>query len=507
MKALLVNPKVPDAFWSAKEALTFSGRKALLPPLGLITVAALLPPSWQCRLIDMNVEPLRDEDLAAADVVLLTGMLVQRVSLQDVIGRCRSLGVTTVVGGPCVTAEPDEFPLADRLALGEAEGFLPALAAALENGSGPRVFRDEKKPDLADSPIPRFDLLAPRAYLHSSLQFSRGCPFSCEFCDIVELFGRKPRVKSPRQIINELEAIRKTGFTGDVFFVDDNFIGNRHAVQQILPEISHWRRRTKAQVSFYTEASMNLAEEPALVDAMVDAGFFAVFLGLETPNPDALLETGKHQNLRGDPIQRIHSLMSRGLDVWGGFILGFDSDGPDIFDRMIEFVRRASIPVAMVGLLGALPGTQLFKRLQREGRLRWKGFSAVGDQFGLTNVINRLPVQDMLEGYRRVMATLYSPAEYFQRCRDNLARWVDHGSYGRKLSLSEIRAGIRAFFQQGLVSAYRHHYWRFLAWTLRHQPRKLARAISQAAAGHHYITYTRKTVLPSLDRTRAALCS
>jgi radical SAM superfamily enzyme YgiQ (UPF0313 family) len=303
-------------------------------------------------------------------------------------------------------------------------------------------------------------------------------------------------------VIADLEAIRATGFAGDVFFVDDNFIGNHKAARQVLPEIARWRRATRAPIDFYTEASMNLADDDALVDAMVAAGFTAVFLGIETPNPEALRESGKIQNLAGDAMQRIHRLLDRGLDVWGGFILGFDSDGPDIFDRMIEFVQKAGIPYAMVGLLGALPGTQLFRRLQRERRLRSLTTSERGDQFGLTNVVNRLPVRQMLEGYHRVLATLYAPDKYFERCRRNLARWNLHTQALRRLSIDDLRAGWRAFCAQGLRGSYRLTYWRFISWVATHHPRKLFRAVAQAAVGHHFITYTQETVLPALKRTR-----
>lgn len=500
MKTLLVSPEAPDAYWGAKHSLDFVGRRCLLPPLGLITVAALLPPSWECRLVDMNAEPLQDEDLRWADVVLLTGMLVQRLSLHAVLARCRQLGVRTVVGGPYATTLPEALGDADHIVVGEGEGLVPHLAAALARHDAGRLYHEATKPDLATAPVPRFDLLPPRTYYHLSLQYSRGCPFSCEFCNIVELFGRQPRVKTPQQIVAELEAIRATGFVGDVFFVDDNFIANRKAVREVLPAIARWRNASHAPIEFYTEASMNLAEDESLVDSMVAAGFHAVFLGIETPNEAALAEAGKFQNLQGDPVSRVHRLLRRGLDVWGGFILGFDNDGPDIFDRMIEFVRQAAIPYAMVGLLGALPGTRLFARLQKEGRLRPLLTSDSGDQFSLTNVINRLPVQQILAGYRRVMETIYDPDNYFERCRQNLIRWARPAANPSRISLSELKAGWRALVTQGLQSPYRRAYWRFLRWVVGHHPRKLARAIAQAAVGHHYIVYTRETVLPALER-------
>ncbi len=495
MRALLVNPAFPESYWSGRHALPFARRKSLLPPLGLITVAAMLPRHWQVRLIDLEVEALRDEDLLRADVVLLTGMLVQKPSLLSILQRCAELGVRTVVGGPYATSSPGEVDRATHLVLGEGEEIVPRLAADLEAGRAERVYKEEGKPDVTTTPVPRYDLLQPGAYHQMSLQYSRGCPFLCEFCDIIVLYGRRPRTKTAAQVIAELEAIRATGFTGDVFFVDDNFIGNKKAVRTLLPEVAAWRRRTRAPLEFYTEASMNLADDLELVDLMTDAGFTSVFIGIETPSPEALAETRKIQNLKRDLTGQVHSLLERGLDVWAGFILGFDSDGPDIFDRMVEFIHKAAIPYAMVGILGALPDTPLYRRLEAEGRLR-PDFK--GDQFGLTNVITRLPAATMVSGYRRVLERLYAPDEFFRRCRANLATWVPVPGAARRLRPRDLANGLRALAGQGLASTYRRSYWRFLGWVLRHHPRKVARALAQAAAGHHYIVYTQSVVVPAL---------
>ena len=293
MRALLVNPEFPDSYWSGRYALSFVHRRSLIPPLALVTVAACLPREWTCRLVDMNFEPLRDEDIRWADVVMITGMLVQRPSLHEVLARCRRLGVRTVVGGAYATALPEELDLADHIVIGEAEEIVPVLAADLAAGSGPRIYRETSKPDLARSPVPRFDLLNARAYHQMAVQYSRGCPYSCDFCDIIVMYGRRPRTKTPAQVIAELEAIRATGFRGDVFFVDDNFIGNKKAVKEALAEIGAWRRRTRAPFDFYTEASINLADDDDLMDLMIKAGFTAVFTGIETPSPDSLRETGR----------------------------------------------------------------------------------------------------------------------------------------------------------------------------------------------------------------------
>jgi radical SAM superfamily enzyme YgiQ (UPF0313 family) len=502
MRVLLVNPAFPDSYWSGRYALPFARRRCLLPPLGLITVAALLPRDWDCRLADLDVEPLADADLERADVVMLTGMLVQRPSLHEVLGRCRRLGKRTVVGGPAVTSLPGEFGDADHIVIGEGEDVVPQLAADLAAGRARPVYREEGKPDLTAAPLPRFDLLRPGRYHQMSLQYSRGCPFSCEFCDIIVMYGRKPRTKTAAQVIAELETIRRTGFAGDVFFVDDNFIGNKKAVKAVLPAIADWRRRTRPPIEFYTEASMNLADDAELVDLMTGAGFTAVFTGIETPSEAALRETRKNQNCGRDMAGQIHGLLERGLDVWAGFILGFDNDGPDSFDAMIRFIEQAAIPYAMVGMLSALPNTPLYRRLERENRLRP---DVPGDQFGLTNVITRLPVAEMLAGYRRVLETLYHPEAFFRRCRENLARWKPAAGAVRPVVARDLACAWRALRGQGISGPYRAAYWRFLRWVLRHHPEKIGRALAQAAAGHHYITYTRKVVIPALAE-KAALC-
>jgi radical SAM superfamily enzyme YgiQ (UPF0313 family) len=500
MNVLLVNPEFPDSFWSMKHSLRFSRARWAFPPLGLVTVAALLPQHWTFRLVDLNVETLRDDDLRWADVVMLTGMLVQRPSLHRTLARCREIGVRTVVGGPYATALPHDLADAGVVVVGELEEIASALAADLEAGRPHPVYREAGKPDLARSPLPRFDLLDPSAYYLMSLQFSRGCPFTCEFCDIIVLYGRRPRTKSAAQVIAELDAIAETGFVGPILFVDDNFIGNQKAVKAILPELGRWRRRQGPHFSFFTEASINLADDPELLELMTGAGFAGVFVGIETPSPEALRETRKLQNLRGDLVAQVHELQDHSLDVAGGFILGFDHDGPDIFDRMIRFVRESSIPTAMVGLLVALPNTPLYHRLERDRRLRPE---IPGDQFGLTNVVTVLPAETLVAGYARVLRALFDPEPYFERARDNLRRL--RPSAPRPLAWRDLEAGARAIWAQGIVGRYRRDYWRFLGWTFRHHPRLLARALEMAAVGHHQITYAREVVIPRLDAEAEAL--
>ena len=502
MRTLLINPEFPNSYWSGRASLPFARRKSLLPPLGLVTVAALLPDDWECRLVDLNVEPLDDEALRWADVAMITGMLVQRESLHEVLRRCREAGVPSVVGGPYASALPGELSDADHVVVGEGEEIIPVLAADLAAGRAKPRYTELEKPDVTRSPIPRFDLLKKGVYQQMSIQYSRGCPFSCEFCDIIVLYGRRPRTKTSEQVLAELQALRDVGYRGDIFFVDDNFIGNKPAVKKMLPEVARWRDETRAPFEFFTEASINLADDEPLIDLMTKAGFTAVFVGIETPSPEALRETSKTQNLRGDLREQVSFLKRKGLDIWAGFILGFDEDGADAFDNMIRFIEETAIPFAMVGILGALPNTPLYKRLEKEGRLREE---QPGHQFGLTNVITRLPALDLVRGYRRVLETVYDPENFLQRTRRNLDEWREAPGANRPTSLTDIVRGVRAIVGQGLRSFYRKAYWSYLWWLVRHHPLRLARGIHRAAPGHHFISYTLHEVLPALLAQEADL--
>jgi radical SAM superfamily enzyme YgiQ (UPF0313 family) len=496
MNVLLVNPAHPASYWSLEHLLPFVGRRSLMAPLALITVAALLPDHWQCRLIDLEIEPLRDEDILAADVVMLTGMIVQRASLHEVLGRCRRLGVRSVVGGPYATAMHEDREAADHLVLGEGEEIVPRLAADLAAGRAQPIYREGEKPDIRTSPVPRFDLVRHDAYHYMALQFSRGCPYQCEFCDITTLYGRTPRTKTSAQLVAELGAIHATGFRGSAMFVDDNFIGNRKRASEVLPEIAAWRERTAAPLDFFTEASLDLADHPALIEQMTDAGFTAAFIGIETPSLESLRETGKVQNLRGDMVERLERLRTAGIDVWGGFVLGFDNDGPDIFDRMIEFVQRSGVAYATLSLLMALPGTALYQRLAREGRLLPD--HVTGDNQAFSNIVTVLPMETLVEGYIRVLETIYDPAMYFERCRIHLSKWQAPAGLPSIRLMDGLRVVARSMRSIGLQSDYRREYWRFLGWVARHHPSKLGLAVAQTCAGHHYITFTRDEVVPRL---------
>ena len=498
VRCLLVNPRTPETYWSLSGTLALVGRRWLLPPLPLITVAGFLPQEWDLRLIDLNVQEIRDADLLAADVVFLTGMLVQRDSLHELIDRCKQLQVRTVVGGPYATARPEELAAADHRVLGEVEEIILELVRDLEQGSAKPIYEEPAKPSLSLTPVPRYELLEAEAYQYMAVQFSRGCPFRCEFCDIISLYGRVPRTKSPDQVLKELDAILATGFRGRVMFVDDNFVGHKPEALALLRRLKDWREETGAAVDFFTEASVDLAERPELVRAMTDAGFAVVFLGLESPSKESLRETRKLQNLRSDPLEQVESLRRQGLDVWAGFILGFDNDGAEVFDDMIEFVQRAGIVYAMVGMLIALPGTPLYQRLQEEGRLRDQPDS--GDMFAFTNVITRLPKRDLLTGYLHVLETLYEPKGYFARCRQHLRVWQAAPGDPEPISFRELPVALRSLWHQGVRGEYRSEYWRFLFWVLVHAPAKLPLALAQACAAEHFLGYTANVVAPALRR-------
>jgi radical SAM superfamily enzyme YgiQ (UPF0313 family) len=499
MRVLLVHAAFPITYWGFQYSLALIGKRAALPPLGLISLAALLPATWEPRLVDLNVSPLTDDEILWADAVLVGGMLVQAQSIREVVDRARRLGRLTIVGGPACTTSPSLFRDADHIFIGEAEERIDVLVEAIERpGASPHVLAPmpDARPDLCSVPVPRFDLLEMSAYRSMSVQYSRGCPYSCEFCDIVEIFGRVPRVKSAEQVLAELEHLFCLGYRGQVFFVDDNFIGNRKAVRTLLPELARWQRNRGFPFSLYTEASVNLAADPALLAVMVSAGFEAVFLGLETPSPEALRAANKRQNVGVDLAAAVDTITRAGLEVMGGFIVGFDADDASVFELQRAFIESAPVPLAMVGLLTALPGTELWRRLEREGRLL---ASSTGDQFGRPNFRTRMSDRALLEGYARLMKQLYSPEGYYSR----VALLVDRiglDTTGRKVSWSEVAIALRAAVRLGVLSDRRGWFWRLVARALRRGPGAVRTAIAHGIMAEHMIRYTAEHVLPRLQQ-------
>ncbi|MBI4700131.1 MAG: DUF4070 domain-containing protein [Deltaproteobacteria bacterium] len=504
MKVLLVYPEIPPTYWGFQHALRLAGKASSLPPHGLISVAALLPAHWELRLVDANVRPLDDGDLGWADLVLVSGMQIQKHALLDVVRRSRAAGRRVVVGGPAATVEPEAFAEADCVFRGEAEQRIETLVRAIESGAPlPAVLGPpEGRPAMAAVPVPRFDLLELGRYASVSIQFSRGCPHRCEFCDVIELFGRRPRVKSSEQVLDEMAVLYARGYRGSVFVVDDNFIGHKPAARELLARLEGWQEGHGRPFDLYTEASLELASDPELVRAMVRAGFSCVFLGIETPSAQALREAGKRQNLRTDLAQAVRRLTAAGLEVYGGFIVGFDSDDASVFEQQWNFISSLPMPLAMVGVLTAPPGTALWQRLRREGRLRQ---GSTGDQFGRPNFVPRMDEGALLRGYRALLARLYEPEAYFRRCERYLAE-VGSARPGRGVRRREDLATLlRAMWHLGIVGRQRACFWRLLGRSLRRSPRLLPWAVASSIRGEHLIRYTREDVLPRLDRALAEL--
>ncbi len=483
MKILLVSPQTPDTFWSFKHVLRFVSKKAAFPPLGLLTVAAMLPREWEFRVVDMNVTRLKDEDLRWADFVMISAMIVHKESVRGVVTRCMALGRRVIAGGPLFTTGYESFPEIQHFVLGEAEDILPQLVADMRNDRLQRIYQAAGRPSIEKTPVPRWDLVNLKNYVTMAVQFSRGCPFDCEFCDIIVMNGRVPRTKTPAQLVGELEALRRRGWKEMVFIVDDNFIGNKKKTKELLREMVEWRRRTRTQMGFLTEASVNLADDAELCSLMVEAGFAKVFVGIETPSVESLEECRKLQNRGRDLVAAVHTLQQRGLEVMGGFIVGFDNDKTDIFKRQFEFIQRSGVVTAMVGLLTALPQTRLYKRLKTEGRLEAE---SSGNNLDATlNFKPKLNREFLQAGYRDLMKKLYEPKVYYQRVRTFLK---NHRSTGSRLRLSraDFMAFMKSFWLLGIWYRGRVAYWRFFWSTLLRRPGQFRRAIEFAIVGYHF---------------------
>lgn len=483
MKALLLYPEFPNTFWSFKHALAFVDKQAGMPPLGLLTVAAMLPADWELRLVDMNVRPLHEADLTWADCVLISAMVVQRDAAVAAIRRCKAAGLPVVAGGPLFTTEPDAFPEVDHLVLNEAEITLPPFLADLAAGRPQRIYTSDRFADMAASPLPRWDLVDLRHYATTAVQFSRGCPFDCEFCNITVLYGHRPRVKAADQIIAELDLFYRLGWRGRVFFVDDNLIGNRrHLKEELLPAIIAWRRG-KTGMPFNTEASINLVDDPELMHLMVEAGFDQVFVGIETPEEDSLAECNKKQNVGRDLAADVKRLQRAGLEVQGGFILGFDSDTPSTFQRQIDFIQRTGILTAMVGLLQAPPATRLWRRMAAEGRLT--GAASGNNVIAETNIQPLMPIDALYAGYKAVLEHLYAPQHYYARALTFL-REVKAPKFAAPVDAAYVRAFLRSVGRLGIVGKERLHYWKLVLWTLFRRPELFPLAITIAIYGYHF---------------------
>lgn len=485
MKILFLYPHYPDTFWSFRHAMKFIGKKASFPPLGLLTVAAMLPAAWDKKLVDMNVTPLSDDDLQWADYVFISAMTIQRASVMEILSRCRQIGAKTVAGGPLFTSAPDDFPEVDHLVLGEAELTLPPFLDDLKAGTARHLYVNAQRADLSTTPLPLWELIDVEKYAAMNIQYSRGCPFDCEFCDITSLFGRISRTKEATQFLAELECLRVRGWRGSIFVVDDNFIGDRAKLKKtVLPMLITWMEEHDYPFYFYTEASINLADDNQLMDLMVRAGFKEVFIGIETPNEESLTESGKVQNRHRDLLDSVHRIQQAGLQVHGGFIIGFDSDPPSIFEMQIKFIEESGIVTAMVGLLTALRGTRLYQRLKREGRL-------LGDPTGNNTAIalNFTPHMDartLINGYQMVLKTIYAPKNFYRRALRFFK--VYNPSYSGKFHYQHgyIGALFKSIIYLGIIENERYYYWELLTWTIFNKPKLLPLAITYAVYGFHF---------------------
>lgn len=485
MKVLMIYPETPGTFWSFRNALKFIAKKSSEPPLGLLTVAAMLPADWEKKLVDMNVSRLTDKQILWADFVFLSGMNVHFKSFKDVIARCNRLGVKVVAGGPLVTTEHEIFDGVDHFVLNEAEITLPQFLADLAAGTPKHIYETNEFPGITDTPIPQWDLLEMKKYASMSVQYSRGCPFDCEFCSITMLNGRRPRTKSAPQFLAELESLLEQGWRGSVFIVDDNFIGNKRKLkQEMLPALVEWSRAHGYPFSFTTEVSINLADDKALIELMVQAGFDHTFIGIETVNDESLAECGKSQNQRRDLVASVKKLQRHGLVVSGGFIVGFDNDPPTIFEQQIQFIQQSGIVTAMVGLLNAPTGTKLFRRLKSENRLL-KTMS--GDNMdGSLNFIPQMNSQKLVSGYKRILRTIYEPRAYYERVKTLLQEYHLPLKKPFKITWRDFRAVVRSVIVIGLLGQGKRYYWRLVFFSLFRCPQKFHLAITMAIYGFHF---------------------
>ncbi len=520
---LLVCPEFPQTYWGMAHSLRAVSKKAVMPPLGLLTIAALTPPAFNLRLVDVNCRPLTDRDLHWADVVCFTALLNQAGNLFTHARRARAAGKLVVFGGPYPTACVEECsPHCDALVMNEGEVTWPGFLRDLERGRIEKVYAADRKPDLADSPCPRFDLLDMSEYAAMGVQFSRGCPFHCEFCDVTALFGREVRTKTPSQILVEIETIFRSGYRGAIFITDDNFIGDKEQAATLLEELRQWNGKNRHPFYYITQASVHLSHEKQLLEQMVGADFKGVFLGIESPSVDSLRETRKLHNLKGSLLDSVRTIQRAGMVVHAGFIVGFDSDGEDIFDRQLAFIRSAAIPNAFVELLSAFPGSDLYKRLNREGRLKQRVDDNLAD--GTTNIRTILPERRLLEGYRETLATLYRPDAYFERALEQFSRLPRPKSWRARLrnlrflgpylsgllgsgrsrpdrprrNLAAEAAALTRFFFN-LPPAYRRQAFRFLMAVMKRCPERLPGAMLFVFTGSHFHQYTYAYMIPKLD--------
>jgi radical SAM superfamily enzyme YgiQ (UPF0313 family) len=494
MNVLMIYPRYPITFWSFKYVLKYIAKKAAFPPLGLLTVASMLPEEWNVRLVDLNVEKLHKKILEWADYIMISAMLIQKDSVHEILQECARLQKKVIAGGPLFTAKPEDYiDRVDHLILNEAECTLPPFLADLAKGTLQKVYRSSEFPFLQDTPLPRWDLVKTKYYALLMIQFSRGCPFNCEFCDVTSLFGHNPRVKTEDQFLQELQAIYDNGWRGSLFIVDDNFIGNKKAIKLMLPRVIAWMKEHQYPFEMLTEASINIADDDELIYLMTQAGFTDIFIGLETPNEESLKECSKNQNCKRDMTVAIKKLQAAGLQVFGGYIVGFDHDDESIFARQIKFIQETGVVTAMVGLLNALPNTQLWHRLKHENRLADN--SSGNNTDGSLNFIPRMDKAMLIEGYRKIVKTIYSPRYYYQRVNEFLKTYKPTPIIRKnKYSWQRLKALLKSIFYIGVLGngASQWYYWKLMLKALIFYRQSFAEAMTLIVYGHHFRKITKK---------------
>lgn len=482
MKILLVYPKYPDTFWSFTHALEVMDKKAAMPPLGLLTIAAMIEEMHELKLIDMNVNTISDEDILWADYIFISAMITQKDSAEKVIAKCKNLNKKIVAGGPLFNNLHEEFPEVDNFILKEGEITFPEFLEDLKNGNPKKIYVSDERPDISTVPIPKWDLINLDDYARMAIQFSRGCPFDCEFCDIVNLNGRESRVKTVEQFMKELNALYDKGWRSSIFIVDDNFIGNKSQVKILLRELIKWRKEKHYKWSFMTQVSINLASDNELLDLMKQAGFSTVFVGIETPSKESLEECGKFHNKNRDMVKDIKKIYSYGMEVFGGFIIGFDSDDENIFKTQFDFIQETGIVVAMVGLLTALPGTRLYKRLKNEGRILSE---SSGNNIDFTlNFIPKMDKEFLMREYKKLLLNLYSVRNYYERIYNFLKEYKHHTD--DKLTSNFVLGIFKALYILGIKDKNRFYFWKMFLTCLFKYPSSLSKVLTQAIFFAHF---------------------
>ncbi|WP_026474203.1 B12-binding domain-containing radical SAM protein [Alkaliflexus imshenetskii] len=488
MKVLLIYPKYPDSFWSFTHVLPFIKKKAAVPPLGLITVSAMLPATWQKKMIDLNVTPLQSFDIIWADYVFISAMYIQKESVIKIIGECQKHETKIVAGGPLFTQEYMDYPQIDHFVLNEAEITLPLFLEDLSSGKTPeRIYQTKEFPSLNRTPVPDYHLLSQKDYVFMNIQVSRGCPYSCDFCEITTLLGNKVRMKETRMVLKEMEALYDLNWRGPVLIVDDNFIGNKHVVKnELLPAMKKWMVAHKYPFTFNTETSINLADDEELLNLMVETGFKSTFVGIETPEEMALQECNKNQNKNRDLLESVKTIQRAGMQVSGGFIVGFDSDTPSVFQRQVDFIQQSGIVSAMVGLLNAPKNTQLYKRMEAENRLTK---NATGNNTDSSmNFIPKMNYHDLLAGYHKIIHDIYDAKPFYNRIRQCLINYRKPGVAYRKKEYKYVKGFVKSVLILGFVDKGRLEYWKLLMWILIKKPQHLIDALVFTVYGYHFRT-------------------